>query len=41
MIVDDFRNIISQLQDEVSDLKKRISQLESKQGSWLDRVFKN
>ena len=39
--VDDFRNIISQLQDEVSDLKKRISQLESKQGSWLDRVFKN
>ena len=39
--IHDFRNIINQLQAEVSDLKNRVTQLESKQGSWLDRVFKN
>ena len=37
--VDDFRTIIAQLQADIANLNSRVTQLESKQRSWLDRVF--
>ena len=37
--VEEFRVIIAKLQSEVADLNNRVGQLESKQRSWLDRVF--
>ena len=37
--VDDFRAIITQLQADIANLNSRVTQLESKQRSWLDRVF--
>lgn len=38
--VEEFRAIIAKLQNEIADLNARVEQLESKQGSWFDRVFK-
>ena len=38
--VEEFRTIIAKLQAEIDDLSTRVEQLESKQGSWFDRVFK-
>lgn len=39
--VEEFRAIITKLQADITDLNARVEQLESKQGSWLDRVFKS
>jgi len=38
--VEEFRAIIAKLQADVADLNARVEQLESKQRSWFDRVFK-
>ena len=37
--VEEFRAIIAKLKSEVADLNNRVSQLESKQRSWLDRIL--
>lgn len=37
--VEEFRTIIAKLQNEIADLNSRVERLESKQGSWLNRVF--
>lgn len=37
--VEEFRTIISRLQSEVENLNARVTQLESKQRSWFDRVL--
>lgn len=37
--VEEFRAIITRLQSEVENLNARVTQLESKQRSWFDRVL--
>jgi len=37
--VEEFRAIIDRLQSEVENLNARVTQLESKQRSWFDRVL--
>ena len=38
--VEEFRAIITKLQTDIAELNSRVEQLESKQSSWFDRVFK-